>query len=241
MAPSPEVEPNENARNEYLTALTLAREGKSAEAGRAFRAFAQRNPTSRLAARALFMAALVDTEPSALAEDISLLRKFFPRSDYLVELELRGVISPVSAGGRASGSPSTSSTADASSIRQLIAALRDEAERDYRDRSYAAAIAKLENSPLTPQVPELLELLAHCQIAMGDNVRAAATIEKVLAQFPSYDGCKNLRLTYGLLLEDAGKYERAIAEYRKLIEDAPDSVEAQTARVRIRQLDQLTR
>ncbi|MGC8741356.1 MAG: tetratricopeptide repeat protein [Candidatus Sumerlaeaceae bacterium] len=242
--PSSELEPNENARNEYLAALTAGREGKSAEAGRAFRAFAQRYPTSRLAARALFMAALLDTDPSAVAEDISLLRKFFPRSDYLTELELRGVIAPGDAQPQPTESPATSNSVgflNTADLQQAIKRLREDAERDFRDRNYAAAIAKLENSPLTQNAPELLELLVHSLIALGDNVRAVSTIEKVLAQFPTYEGCKNLRLTYGLLLEDAGKYERAIAEYRKLIEEAPDSVEAQTAHVRIRQLDQLTR
>ncbi|MCX7625489.1 MAG: tetratricopeptide repeat protein [Candidatus Sumerlaeaceae bacterium] len=242
VVPTAEIEPSEAARNEYLLALTAAREGRTAEAAAAFRAFAQRYATSRLAPRALFMAALLDTDPQALAEDVALLRKFFPRSDYLTELELRGVISAAAAPTRLShGESLPPPTAPMPDSRATAAQLREEIQRDYRDRNYAAAIAKLENSPLTPQDPALLEALAQCQVAIGDNVTAVATIEKILTNFPTYDRRKNVRLTYGLLLEDAGKYERAIAEYRKLIEEAPDSVEAQTARTRIQQLDQLTR
>lgn len=243
VAPSPEIETNDAARNEYLLALTAAREGKTVEAAAAFRSFAQRYPTSRLAPRALFMAALLDTDPAALAQDVALLRKFFPRSDYLTELELRGVISSSSAQESPSAVPPSSSMTPTpqQDPRVAVVQLREEAERDYRDKNYPAAIAKLENSPLTAQDPSLLELLAQCQIAMGDNVGAATTIEKILASFPFYERRKNVRLTYGLLLEDAGKYERAVAEYRKLIEEAPESVEAQTARTRIAQIDQLSR
>lgn len=242
VVPTAEVEPNEGARNEYLIALTAAREGRAAEAAAAFRAFAQRYATSRLAPRALFMAALLDTDPAALAEDVALLRKFFPRSDYLTELELRGVIPPAATLARSAQRESVvSSVSPTPDPRTTATQLREEVERDYRDRNYAAAIAKLESSPLTSQDPSLLEILAQCQVAIGDNVSAVATIEKILANFPAYERRKNVRLTYGLLLEDAGKYERAIAEYRKLIEEASDSVEAQTARTRIQQLDQLTR
>lgn len=242
VVPTAELEPNEAARNEYLVALTAAREGKAAEAASAFRAFAQRYATSRLAPRALFMAALLDTEPQALAEDVALLRKFFPRSDYLTELELRGVIAPAATLAQPSQrQPVATSVPPTPDPRTTATQLREEVERDYRDRNYAAAIAKLESSPLTSQEPSLLEILAQCQVAMGDNVAAVATIEKILANFPAYERRKNVRLTYGLLLEDAGKYERAIAEYRKLIEEVSDSVEAQTARTRIQQLDQLTR
>jgi TolA-binding protein len=241
VAPPSELEPNDAARNEYLQALTLARLGRAAEAAAALRAFAQHYPTSRLASRALFLAALVDTQPDAVAQDVALLRQFFPRSEYLTELQLRGVIGP---GGISAAAPTPTPT-PASNARldalRALAKLREEAEQDYRDRNYAAAVAKLENSPLTQQSPELLDLMAQSLVALGDNVRAATIIEKVLAEFPNYEGRKNLLLTYGLVLEDAGKYERAIAEYRKLIEEAPDSVEAQTARVRIHQLDQLSR
>jgi len=239
VAPPPELEPNDTARNEYLQALTLARLGRAAEAAAALRAFAQHYPASRLASRALFLAALVDTQPDAVAQDVALLRQFFPRSEYITELELRGVIAP-GGGVAAASTPPPASDARLDAFR-AVAKLREAAEQDYRDRNYAAAVAKLENSPLTLQSPDLLDLMAQSLVALGDTVRAATIIEKVLAEFPNYEGRKNLLLTYGLVLEDAGKYERAIAEYRKLIEEAPDSVEAQTARVRIRQLDQLTR
>ncbi len=240
VAPPPEVEPNDTARIEYLNALAAAREGRHTEAAAAFRGFAQRYPSSRLAPRALFLAALVEQDPQEVAKNVALLRQFFPRSDYLTELELRGVISP--------GSPSSLSqpvsaqpTPEAVSPLRQINELSEEVAADYRYRNFAAGLAKLEASPLTPQSPELLDLQSQGLIALGDHVRAVAVIEKIFTDFPNYEGRAKLRLSYGLLLEDSGKYERAIAEYRRLIEEAPDSVEAHTARVRIQQLNELTR
>lgn len=235
--PSAEIEPNDAARNAYLQALAAAHANHHAEAARAFRAFAQRFPSSRLASRALFLAAILDPDPRSSAEAIDLLRNFFPRSDYLTELQFRGLVATPPAVPPAVPPTPAASPSD---LRQ-VARLREEAEQLFRDKNYAAAIAKLQASPATTNTPDLLDLLAQCQIGIGDNVSAVATIEKILADFPHYEGRKNLRLTYGLILEDAGKYERAVAEYRKLIEEAPDSVEAQTARTRIQQLDQLTR
>jgi len=249
VAPPPEVEPNDAARNEYLSALAAAREGKKTEAARAFRSFAQRYPSSRLASRALFLAALVESDPAAVSETVALLQRFFPRSEYLTELALRGVISspesPPAPTPTATVSPdaATSSSAADQRLEMLreISRVRTEAEAAYRDKNYAEAIGTIENCAYAQSSPDLLDLLARCYIAQGDNRRAAEIIQNVLEKFPSYDGRSNLRLSYGLLLEDAGKYERAVAEYRLLIEEAPDSVEAQTARTRIQQLNQLTR
>ena len=248
VAPPPEVEPNDAARNEYLSALAAAREGKRTEAARAFRSFAQRYPSSRLASRALFLAALVESDPAAVSETVALLQRFFPRSEYLTELALRGVISspespPATPTPTVSLDAATSSSAADQRLEMLreISRVRTEAEAAYRDKNYAEAIGTIENCAYAQCSPDLLDLLARCYIAQGDSRRAAEIIHNVLEKFPSYEGRSNLRLSYGLLLEDAGKYERAVAEYRLLIEEAPDSVEAQTARTRIQQLNQLTR
>jgi TolA-binding protein len=248
VAPPPEVEPNDAVRNEYLSALAAAREGKKTEAARAFRSFAQRYPSSRLASRALFLAALVESDPAAVSETVALLQRFFPRSEYLTELALRGVISSpespaVTPTPTVSLDAATSSSAADQRLEMLreISRVRTEAEAAYRDKNYAEAIGTIENCAYAQSSPDLLDLLARCYIAQGDSRRAAEIIQNVLEKFTSYEGRSNLRLSYGLLLEDAGKYERAVAEYRLLIEEAPDSVEAQTARTRIQQLNQLTR
>jgi regulator of sirC expression with transglutaminase-like and TPR domain len=47
-------------------------------------------------------------------------------------------------------------------------------------------------------------------------------------------------LSLGLIQEDAGLYQRAMAEYRLLLEEAPNAPEAGTARERMNQLKQLT-
>ncbi|AXA35118.1 MAG: hypothetical protein D6691_06515 [Candidatus Hydrogenedentota bacterium] len=238
--PNERIEPREEVRFAYIEAIALAREGKSAAAAQKLRLFARTYPSSPLAPRAIFLAALLSEDPQVAEQDVRTLQRFFPTSDYLTELKLRGLSVaddvPAKSAQLASSTWETSSSAP---IRQLNQ-VRDRVEELMRDKRYVEALSVLEQIPNGQGIPDVLDLQAQCYLGLGDNRTALAMIAQLLENFPSYERRQAIRLSYGLLLEDASQYERARAEYRKILEEAPDSDEARAARARLEQLNTLT-
>lgn len=239
--PNPAAEPNEINRADYASALGEAREGRFALAAKMFRDYAGTHPSSRLAPRALFLSALVEPNPALAAESVALLNRFYPRSDYLTELGMRGISvqggteDPVQKVGRLERELATTIDVD------TVSRLRSQLGAAYLElKDYQRALEVLRAIPDASAKPDVLDQLAECHMALGDHRSAALVIEELLRNHPLYPGRAKLRLSLGLIQEDAGLYQRAMAEYRLLLEEAPNAPEAGTARERMNQLKQLT-
>ncbi|MBX7246979.1 MAG: hypothetical protein K1X53_15890, partial [Candidatus Sumerlaeaceae bacterium] len=87
--PNPAVEDNEALRDSYTAAVYLARAGNYELASDQFREFASRHPSSRLAPRALFLAAIVEPDPAKAADARERLKINYADSDYVKELAVR--------------------------------------------------------------------------------------------------------------------------------------------------------
>jgi TolA-binding protein len=87
--PHPAAEENEVLRDEYAAAVVRAREGDHAGAAALLRDYAAAHMLSRLAPRALFLAAIMDPDPARAAHSRDWLERDFPSSPYVTELRAR--------------------------------------------------------------------------------------------------------------------------------------------------------
>jgi hypothetical protein len=240
--PNPAVEPNELIRMEFENGVRKARAGDLAGAAESLRNYAANHSSSGLAPRALFLAIVFEPDPARAVESYGKLRSAYPDSRYLEEVVRRRL--PVAA------APEFTSQ-DVVRLEGKLASETDPAARLETTRQLGAALVALKQyerarqvvEPAareaggTPQEAPLLDLLSECQLARRDMRGAMATLTDLLQRFPEYTNRPRVRLNMGLVSEEAGYYPSALANYRYLIEEAPDSPEARFARERIRDLE----
>ncbi len=240
--PNPAVEPSEPIRGEFTAAIEKGRTGDLAGAAEALRAYGVNHSTSGLAPRALFLSLVFEPDPARALDSYRTLREQFPTSPYIDEVTRRRL--PVA-------SIPEFTEADARRLEGELAQAGDTAARlDLRRRLAAAYVAlkqydkarpvldaALPEAAGKPQEPQLLDLRSEVQIATHDIAGAMKTLTDLLQRFPAYHGRPKVRMNMGLVSEAAGQYPSALANYRYLIEEAPDSAEARFARERIAELE----
>lgn len=243
--PNPAVEPNELIRMEFENAVRKARAGDLAGAAEGLRNYAVNHSSSGLAPRALFLAVVYEPDPSRAVESYRKLRETYRDSRYLDEVVRRRL--PVA-------SAPEFTEQDVARLEQKLAAESDPAARLETTRQLASALVALKqydrarqliepvmlNAKGAPQEPALLDLLSECQLAKRDMRAAMNVLTDLLQRFPDYPNRPKVRLNMGLVSEEAGYYPSALANYRYLIEEAPDSPEATFAKERIRDLEALS-
>jgi tetratricopeptide (TPR) repeat protein len=242
--PNPAVEENETIRAEFVAAVQAARNGRFSEAAQAFRAYAAAHRSSKLTPRALFLAAVMDTDPVKAAEAKATLESTYPTSPYVAELATRptGQIPDVPDSEEAIAKLEQQLAADpmgpdALSLRRRLGAV-------YVTRQdYARALATLEPALEVvsgkAEEPEILDLMAEALIATGDNARAMKLLDEIIRRFPAYKDLARVRLNMGLANEALGYYQRAVTEYRIIVKESPTTVAARTAQSRIDDLQKL--
>jgi len=248
--PKPGAEENEMVRMEYINAIEAAKAGRHADAARMLRDYAQNHPSSRLAARALYVSIIIEPDAAKSAPAFGALEKFANSKQYLEELKRRG-IQPAGITG-ASDLPADPQAAVALLEQELAASPQGAASVKTRlklgalysklkqyDRSASLLEQALADAKGQPEEPEVLDALAECRIALNQRDQAMAALRDIVDRFPGYAGRPKARLNIGLMCEDAGDYQKARAMYRALIEESPAASEAVIAQERLRDLNRL--
>jgi TolA-binding protein len=251
--PNPAYEQNEIIRNEYSEAVKLGRAGKYAEAARAFREYANNHPSSGLAPRALFLAALLEPTAQQAADNEKLLRERFPKSRFLAELEKRNrarakqiVASPTPL----NESPAQMAGRLESELTEAVGApdrevpLRLQLGQAYLameeyDRALEVMRPAVELSRGRQEEPDILILISECYIATRRNSQAVTLLSDVLQRFPAATQRPRALYDFGLVNEASGNFERARTMYTELRQRWPASAEATQAQQRLKDMDRL--
>ncbi|MCX7018300.1 MAG: tetratricopeptide repeat protein [bacterium] len=248
--PKPGVEENEMVRMEYINAIEAAKSGRSADAARMLRDYAQNHPSSRLALRALYVSIIIEPDAQKTAAAFSALEKMPNGKPYLEELKRRGIQpGAVSGADTLPADPQAAvdllekelsrSPGGAPSVtpRRKLGALYIQLKQ--YDRALAQLDQALMDARGMPEEPDVLYVLAECRIGLNQRDEAMAALREIVGRFPGYAGRSKARLNIGLIYEDAGDYQKARAMYRVLIEENPAASEAVIAQERLRDLNRL--
>lgn len=245
--PNPKVEENEVIRGEFESAVREGRAGSFSLAARHFREYGDNHPSSGLAPRALFLAAIMESDPAKADEAAQALKKTHPDSKYVDELAQRKPADETA--------PSGNLLVDAQTIEQKLESAPDDKSVQIALRKKLASIyLKLDQPDRalevlktangiaegTPEEGEVLALTAEAEIAGKDISGASDTLNDLVQRFPEIARRPRVRLSMGLVNEEAGYYQRAAANYSALIQESPSSPEAKTAAARLKDMNRLS-
>lgn len=250
--PNPAVEDNEALREKYSAAVLAGRAGDYARAARLFREYATHHALSRLAPRALFLASILEPDPAQSAEDARNLETRFSDSKYVPELRRRRAAMRHAAPDAVDAGENARSEQIPALEAQLASGLPPAREvtvrrmlgqalittQDY-DRALQVLMPALDAAAGTADEAEILLLISDAAIARRDADQAARALDQLVRRHPDAATRPRVRLNQGLLFEETGSYQRARSVYNALLEESPQTPEAELARERLRDLRML--
>lgn len=243
--PNPAVEESEALREKYSEAVLAGRSGDYAGAARLFRGYALNHALSKLAPRAQFLAAILEPNPTQSAADGKELEEKFTDSKYVEEFKRRR---PAPTPDLEEASPADIPMLEgqlaqhAGTGHEVVLRIRlGQAllKSEQFDRGLQVLIQALEAANGTPEEAEILILISDAAIAKRDSGQASRALDQLLRRHPETAQRPRVRLNQGLLLEETGAYPRARAMYQALVQESPQSPEADLARERLRDLRML--
>lgn len=254
--PQPEHEPDSLSRDEFTAAIYLARAGKTEIAANQFREFAASHPGSPLAARALYLAATIDTNAMRAADSADLLKRNHGSSPWAARLGDRAAAAPTPpppSAGSAEMSPAqlqdeirriermlASAPVGPQTLRQRLDLARLYLRADMPGRALDMLKSATADAAGKPEEPEVIDMTAEAQIASGNPDAAIEGLNRIISSFPTYPDLLKVRLNMGLVSEATGNYERAMAEYRAILATGADTTEGSIAATRLGDLQRLS-
>lgn len=253
--PNPVYEQNATILGEFQQAVKRARAEAYAEAAQLFREYVGNHPSSGLAPRAAYLSVVFEKSNAVARESLGKLKELFPDSHYVKDAEKRRPeLAEAKSAAAASPTPVADETPRAKADRlekELTAAIGDTTKEPQLRRELGETYLDLEEfdrawEVLRPAVDlvsgqpaegQILLMLARCQMARKDTVRALGIVENVEAKYPeAVSGSASASWIAGLVYESGGKYARARSLYGDIRLQWPDSKEAGWASARLNDL-----
>jgi TolA-binding protein len=250
--PNPAYEQNEAIRTEYVEGVKHGREGNYPESARVFREYAANHPSSGLAPRALFLAALIDPDFVSAGQSEQNLKELFPKSHYVAEFQKRRpkMDAPEVDATSLNESPAQIAARLEQQLTENVGAADTEVPLRLRlgqaymtmeqyDRALDVMLPAREIAGGKPEEPDILVLISECWIATRKNADAEKTLQEVLERFPEAVIRPRAAYDQGLVNEAAGQIERARALYSEVRLKWPGTPEATQAEERLKDLNKL--
>lgn len=249
--PNPAYEQNEVIRREYVEAVEKGRSGNYAEAAQLFRDYAENHPSSGLAPRAFFLAALLAPDPEQSRQAATALRERFPKHRFVTELEKRKPSVATAAATPPPGEMPAQTAArleseltDAVGTPQREVPLRLQLGQTYLtleefDRALEVLRPAMDLARGTAEEADILILISESYLANRDLQRAATMLTDVLERFPEAQQRPRAMYNLALVYEAGRQYERARALYSQVRLQWPDRPEAAQAMQRLKDMDRL--
>ncbi len=259
LPPNPAVEPDKAALDAYAMAVRIGQTGDYERMAQELNKFVTTYPNSKMTPRALYLLCAYEKDKlrrQALA--IRLLRDH-STSKYVNELERRDIdlyqtansIAGVTHNRTADAVTSGAGTSDIEkdllqrNVQLEQALLRsptvstkiDLAENCLRIKNYTRAenlLLQLKDPTQgTDYESRVLDVLSQVQMELGQMDEARINMDTIIRSMPQYKGIQQVRLNMGDVCEKVGNRERAITEYRTILEQANNSPDAKIARERL--------